>query len=70
MAEHRSTLKNNLNMYNLPPLSFTPKTGMELPEMGIFTVKALTLDLILFTTKRYLIHPQFIFPNLSRTKIP
>jgi len=33
MAEHRSILKNNQNTY--PRFSYTPKTGVELPEMGI-----------------------------------
>jgi len=41
MAEHRSILKNYQNTY-YPRFSFTPKTGLELPETSVsFLLRAL-----------------------------
>jgi len=34
MAEHGPILKNNQNWYK-PCFSFTPKTGIELPQTGV-----------------------------------
>jgi len=38
VADHRSMLKNNQNTY-YPRFSFTPTTGMELPETSVLLLQ-------------------------------